>query len=59
MVWGFWASADMSAGVLSMMQRHRAFDLNHDELLWKQLEHVVHKKCRSSQSNLLDVLREA
>jgi transposase len=34
-------------------------DLNPIELLWEQLDHMVHKKCQSSQSNLWEVLQEA
>ena len=34
-------------------------DLNPIELLWEQLDRMVHKKCSSSQSNLWEVLQEA
>lgn len=34
-------------------------DLNPIELLWEQLDRMVHKKCPSSQSNLWEELQEA
>ena len=34
-------------------------DLNPIEVLWEQLDLMVHKKCPSSQSNLWEVLKEA
>ena len=33
-------------------------DLNPIELLWEQLDRMVHRKCPSSQSNLWEVLQE-
>ena len=49
-----------SAGILSVVQwPAQSPDLNPIELLWEQLDHMVRKKCPSSQSNLWEVLQEA
>ena len=49
-----------SAGILSVMEwPEQSPDLNPVELLWEQLDRLVHKKCPSSQSNLWEVLQEA
>ena len=48
-----------SAGILSVMEwPAQSPDLNPIELLWEQLDRMVHKKCTSSQSNLWEVLLE-
>ena len=49
-----------SAGILSVMEwPAQSPDLNPIELLWEQLDRMVHKKCPSSQSNLWEVVQEA
>ena len=49
-----------SAGILFIMEwPAQSPDLNPNELLWEQLDHMVRKKCPSSQSNLWEVLQEA
>ena len=48
-----------SAGILSVMEwPAQSPDLNPIELLCKQLDRMVCKKCPSSQSNLWEVLQE-
>lgn len=49
-----------AVGILSVMERAaQSPDLNPIELLWEQLDCMVHKKCPSSQSNLWEELQEA
>ena len=48
-----------SAGILSVKGwPAQSPDLNPIELLWEQLDSMVHKKCPSSQSNLWEMLQE-
>ena len=55
-------SSDLSSQLvfLSVMEwSAQSPDLNHIDLLWEELDRMVHKKCPSSQSNLWEVLQEA